>query len=131
MHAGKPKSVNERAQRGSGGGNSGPDSWQFWGPNRQLLQDGNEKGQWTGAGLGGGHSGPGGMHNQQKEAGQKKNGGNSGPDSWQFWGPNRQLLNQGEHTGSILSIAFNTTNRDKTALLGVDGAQASGTALQF
>jgi hypothetical protein len=30
------------------------------------------------------------------EAGQRQNGGDSGPDSWQFWGPNRQLLNAGE-----------------------------------
>jgi hypothetical protein len=30
------------------------------------------------------------------EAGQAINGGQAGPNSWQFWGPNRQLLNAGE-----------------------------------
>jgi hypothetical protein len=67
---------------------SGPDSWQFWGPNRQLLNDQKpEAGQKT-------NYGPDGYQawSKQNEAGQSANK-NSGPNSWQFWGPNRQLLN--------------------------------------
>ena len=80
---------NEAGQRS--GGNSGPDSWQFWAPNRQLLADPKpEAGQHT-------NFGPDGYQAWAKnnEAGQKTQGGASGPDSWQFWAPNRQLLGTG------------------------------------
>jgi hypothetical protein len=56
---------------------------------------GNEKGQWTGAGLDGGNFGPG-KAVKGEEAGQKANtaqGGQFGPDSYMFWKPQRQLLN--------------------------------------
>lgn len=56
------------AEGGHPHGDSGPGSWQFWGPNRQLLAT------------------------EKQESAQASAGGASGPDSWQFWGPNRQLL---------------------------------------
>lgn len=81
------------------GGNSGPDSWQFWAPNRQLLAAQQQESAQT---ANGGSSGPDSwqfwgpnrqlLAAQQQESAQATTGGSSGPDSWQFWGPNRQLL---------------------------------------